>query len=297
MSRFEQVEVFLTVCEAGSFTAAADRLGLSRSRVSQLVAGLEQRLGVTLLHRTTRSLSLTQEAELFRSQCRDGLQLLEAAEHHLMVRAKQLSGSVRVNSVGGLLGEYYVAQVLAEVVSQHSELELDLTFSSQRVDMNNDPYDLAIRVGDEPGSGVEAVQLGEIENILCASPKYLNASGFPRHPKELVNYNCLTGTPRTWVFFRGEEICQQSVQGNWHSPSSQALLLAVEHGIGIARLSNLVVGDAIAEGRLLRILDDWRVGSSKVWLVSAQHTEPSTRVRVVRDHLIRRFRTFNLAVL
>lgn len=297
MDRFSEIQAFLSVCEHGSFTRAAEQLNLSRGRVSQLVAELEQRLGVTLLHRTTRVVQLTPEGEHFRVRCQSGMQQLESAEVSLKLMADRLSGPVRVNSVGGLVGEHYVARVLTEVVAQHPALEIRLDFSSQRVDLNRDPVDLVIRGGDDPGTHVEAERIGRLQFMLCASPRYLNQEGFPRHPRDLERFNCLTGTPRVWQFRKGNEAYDHHPAGNWHSPSSQAQLLAAEQGLGIVRLSNLVLREPLQQGRVVRILHDWEIANTSLWLVWAERTELPKRVRTVRDHLIRRFHSFDLGSL
>lgn len=297
MDRYTQIEAFLAVCEAGSFTAAAQKLGLSRSRVSQLVMQLEQRLGITLLQRTTRSQHLTPEGEHFRRQCQAGLQQLDDAEHKLKLMADRLSGPVRINSVGGLLGEHYLARMLTEIVDSHPDLEVRLEYSSQRVDLSRDPVDLVIRGGDDPGPGVAAQRLGRLEHRLCASPRYLNRVGFPHHPKDLSRFNCVTGTPTQWRFRRGNDSVELTPQGNWRSPSSQAQLLAVEQGLGIGRLSNLVLKEPLQAGRVVPVLSDWQVENTSIWLVWAPRVELPKRVQMVRDHLIRRFHSFDLSAL
>lgn len=297
MDRFSEIQAFLAVCETGSFTRAAERLSLSRSRISQLVAELEDRLGVTLLHRTTRVVQLTPEGEHFRVRCQSGIRQLESAEVSLKLMSERLSGPVRINSVGGLIGEYYVARVLTEVADQHPSLDIHLDFSSQRVDLNQDPVDLVIRGGDDPGPNVAAERIGQLQFMLCASPRYLNQAGFPRHPRELARFNCLRGTPRVWWFHKDGESFEHHPEGNWFSPSSQAQLLAAEQGLGIARLSNLVLREPLQQGRVIQVLNDWRIANTSLWLVWAERTELPKRVRMVRDHLIQRFHSFDLGRL
>lgn len=294
MDRYTQIQTFLAVCDAGSFTAAAQTLGLSRSRVSQLVMQLEQRLGVTLLQRTTRSQHLTPEGDHFRRQCQAGLQQLDDAEHKLKLMADRLSGPVRINSVGGVLGEHYLAQLLTEIVDSHPDLEIRLDYSSQRVDLSRDPVDLVIRSGDDPGPGVAAEKIGRFEHRLCASPRYLNRMGFPHHPNDLARFNCVTGTPQSWRFRRGNDSVEHTPKGNWRSPSSQAQLLAAEQGLGIARLSNLVLKESLQAGRVVPVLSDWQIENTTIWLVWAPRVELPKRVQMVRDHLIRRFHSIDL---
>lgn len=297
MDRFSEIQAFLAVCDAGSFTGAAAHLSLSRGRISQLVAQLESRLGVTLLHRTTRSLHLTPEGEHFRIRCQAGFQQLDSAEHSLKLMADRLSGPVRINSVGGVVGEYYLARLLTEIVAQHPALEIQIDYSSHRVDLNTDPVDLVVRGGDDPGTQVEAERIARLQYLLCASPRYLNLAGIPRHPRELTRFNCLTGTPKGWQFSKGQESVEITPRGNWHSPSSQAQLLATEQGLGISRLSNLVLREPLQQGRVIQVLPEWRIENTSLWLVWAQRSELPKRVRMVRDHLIRRFHSFDLGAI
>ncbi|MEX0624243.1 LysR family transcriptional regulator [Saccharospirillum sp.] len=297
MDRFSEIEAFLAVCDAGSFTRAAEKLSISRGRISQRVAELETRLGITLLHRTTRSVSLTPEGEHFRLRTQSSLNQIDAAEHSLKMMADRLSGPVRINSVGGILGEHYLARMLTEVAAQHPQLQFQIDFSSARVDPNQDPVDLVLRGGDDPGSGVAAEQVGRLRLMLCASPRYLNQHGFPRHPGELGDFNCITGTPKSWQFRRGNDHHLHYPQGSWHAPSSQAQLLAAEQGLGIARLSNLVLREPLQQGRLVQVMPDWEIENTSLWLVWAQRSELPKRVAVVRDHLIRRFHSFDLGAI
>lgn len=294
MDRLTEIEAFVAICDSGSFTAAAEQLGLSRGRVSQLLAALEARLGVTLMHRTTRSQSLTPEGEHFLLRCRSGISQIDAAEHSLKLMADQVSGPVRINSVGGVLGEYYLARVLTEVAAQHPALDIQLHFDSRRVDLNQDPVDLVVRGGDDPGTQVEAERLGRIQYLLSASPRYLNQHGFPRHPRDLAEFNCVTGTPTVWRFRQGSELFEYHPQGHWYSPSSQAQLLATEQGLGIARLSNLVLREPLQQGRVVTLLNQWQIEDSSIWLAWAPRTELPKRVRLVRDHIVRRFHSFDL---
>ncbi|WP_320824338.1 LysR family transcriptional regulator [Reinekea sp.] len=292
MDHLSEIQAFLAIADLGNFTKAAEHLGLSRSRISQLITRLEDRLGVMLMHRTTRSLTLTPEGEQFRSGCRQGIAHLEQAEASLRLMSTRLSGPVRINSVGGVFGETFLSKALAEVLSEHPELTVHLNYSSNLIDLNRDPVDLVLRIGKEPGHQVASAHLGEIQHVLCASPKFVNLNGFPQNPKDLEQFRTITGTPKTWELTRGHEVQVVTPKSCWHSPSSLAQRIASEQGLGIARLLTAVAQESLVAGRLLRVLPDWQIEPTQLWLLWSNQGDLPKRIEMVRDHL--RLRLINL---
>jgi|TARA_B110000503_G_scaffold119724_1_gene181767 DNA-binding transcriptional LysR family regulator len=292
MDHLSEIQAFLAIADLGSFTKAAEHLGLSRSRISQLISRLEDRLGVMLMHRTTRSLTLTPEGEQFRTGCRQGIQHLEQAEASLKLMSTRLSGPVRINSVGGVFGETFLSKALAEVVSEHPEVTVHISYSSSLIDLNRDPVDLVLRIGKAPGHQVASAHLGEIHHVLCASPKFVNLYGFAQSPSDLEQLRTISGTPKTWELTRANERQVVTPKSCWHSPSSQAQRIAAEQGLGIARLLTAVAQDALAEGRLLRVLPEWQIEPTQLWLLWSNQGDLPKRIEMVRDHL--RVRLTNL---
>ncbi len=288
MDKFSEIQAFIKVADARSFTIAAEQLNLSRSRVSQLIARLENRIGVTLMHRTTRSLTLTPEGEQFRTSCRAGMQQLENAESNLKLMSTRLSGPVRMNSVGGIIGEQILATALSEVVNDHPELTIHIEFSSDQVDVNKDPIDLVLRVGKQPGPQVNYSHLAVINHTLCASPRFLNEFGFPQQPLDLEETQCVCGTPKTWDLVKGKERISISPKTLWRSPSSQAQLIAVEQSLGICRLLSILAKHPLKEGKLVQVLPEWQIEPTDLWLIWSNKGELPKRIEMVKDHLINR---------
>jgi len=288
MSRFTEIEAFIQVAQQSSFTQAAESLELSRSRVSQLIQRLENRLGVKLMHRTTRTLTLTAEGEQFLANCRLGMNQLASAEVNLKMMSQQLSGPVRINSVGGLFGETFLSHALSDVVIKHPELSVTINYTSAFVDLNKDPVDLALRIGHTPAEGVASAFLGEVHHTMCASPAFVNQHGYPKSPEDLRNHPLVCGTPKIWELEHIKTGRKQVItpNANWRSGNTYAQMIAAEAGLGISRLLSLVVEPRLAEGKLINVLPDWRVEPTSLWLMWKQDGELPARIKTVRDHLV-----------
>lgn len=288
MSKFIEIETFIQVANQGSFTRAAEQLELSRGRVSQLIARLESRLGVTLLQRTTRSVQLTNEGEQYLEACRLGMSQLDSAEANLKMMSQRLSGPVRVNAVGGIYGETFLAHALAELVMEHPELNVSIDYSSQLINVNKDPFDLVLRIGHAPAADVESIFLCDVHHTLCASPSFINQYGYIDHPDRLNDIPTVCGTPKIWELEHVKSGRKRVVTPNahWRSGSTQAQLIAVESGLGIGRLLSWVAETKLQQGKLLTVLPEWRVEPTYLWLMWPKQPELPKRTQIVRDHLV-----------
>ncbi len=290
MSHLLEYEAFIEVARQGSFTKAADTLGLSRSRVSQLIQQLEARLDIRLLLRTTRKVTLTAEGEQFLQSCREGVNLLNRAEADLKVMTERLSGPIRINSVGGIVGETYLSEALASTVAEHPELSVTINYSSTLVDLNKDPVDLVLRIGHSPAENVESIFLGDIHHHLCASPSYVNRHGYPESPDDLLIQPTVCGTPKLWELEHSRTGRKHVLTPTpcWRSGNTYAQLIAAESGLGIARLLSLVAEPSLAAGRLVTVLPEWRVEPTSLWLMWRPQVDLPKRIEMVRDQLIQR---------
>lgn len=299
MSKFIEIEAFIQVAQQGSFTRAAEHLELSRGRISQLIARLESRLGVTLLHRTTRSMQLTNEGEQYLAACRLGMSQLDSAEANLKMMSQRLSGPVRVNAVGGIYGETFLAQALAELVTEHPELNVSIDYSSQLIDLNKDPFDLVMRIGHAPAADVESMFLCEVHHTLCASPSFINQHGFLEHPEQLSVLPTVCGTPKIWELEHIKTERKQVVTPNahWRSGSTQAQLIAVEAGLGVGRILSWVAEPKLQQGKLLSLLPDWRVEPTYLWLMWPKQPELPKRTQIVRDHLVHKLTSISASFI
>ena len=176
MDKFQEMRVFAGVVDAGSFVAAADHLGMSKAAVSRYVAQLEQRLGVRLMHRTTRKLSLTQEGEVFLARAREILASIEASEAELSTHADTASGLVKVN-VPVSFGIQHLAPLWGEFLDAHPRVSLDVQLADRVIDLVDEGFDLAVRIARLPDSSLVSRQLASTRLVLCASPAYLERRG------------------------------------------------------------------------------------------------------------------------
>ncbi len=261
MDRFQQMRVFVGVVDAGSFVAAADQLGMSKAAVSRHVSELEQRLGVRLLHRTTRRLSLTQEGEAFLARARDINASLEAAEAELSTRAESASGLVKV-SVPVSFGIRHLAPLWGEFLQAQPRVSLDVQLADRVVDLVDEGFDLAVRIARLPDSSLVCRQLASTRLVLCASPDYLQRRGWPRHPDDLAGHDVigysLMATADQWQFTGPAGPVAMKVHPRlWTNNGDTCVAAALQAG-GIQMQPTFLVADALTAGRLVEVLPEYR---------------------------------------
>jgi DNA-binding transcriptional LysR family regulator len=287
-NRLADLETFVAVVEAGSFTAAARRLGRSKASVSRQVRALEERLGVALLHRTTRSMSLTDAGAAFHERAAAALGDLEEAVAAVGSLHGSPVGRLRV-SLPIAYGLRVAAPVLLELIHEHPALELDLAFSDRYVDLVGEGFDLAVRIGHLADSSLIARRLTATRMMVCASPTYLQRHPTPSRPADLLDHECLLYAQQVggvaWRFADGETV---TVRGRLRSDSGDALLQAALSGCGIAQLPDFYLGEPLADGRLVSLLEDFEPEPLGVWAVYPQRRHLSLKVRLAVDRLAER---------
>jgi DNA-binding transcriptional LysR family regulator len=263
MSQLPDLEawaVFAAVAEARSFSAAAERLGVSKATVSKAVARLEARLGQALFHRTSRRLALTEAGRPLAERAARILAEARAAEEAARDGGSGLAGRIRVAAPLGF-GIANIAPLIARFLREHPEVEIDLNLSDARVDIVADGFDLALRIADLPDSSLRARRLCGIQTHLVAAPAYLAAAGTPRHAAELADHALLAYANVTgpWRLHgpKGEALSVRAT-GPLTANSGEAMVPALLAGLGIARLPGFIVAQHIASGALTEILADWR---------------------------------------
>lgn len=270
--RVEGIAVFVAAAEAGSFARAAENLALSRSAVGKTVARLEERLGVRLFHRTTRTQSLTEEGEIYFERCFKALSELRAAEALLDSARHEVNGRLRV-TMPLLFGRYCIAPVLLDLAKEHIGLELDLHFSDHTVDIIDQGFDLAIR-NHKPGSGtaLESVKLVTQRKIICATPSYLELHGSPVTPADLQKHNSLVffykGSLYPWTFVN-KDGSQFVAPLNYRMQFNSYDVIAdvVTSGVGIACLPDWLARKQINNGELVQILTDYPLTEFETYAV------------------------------
>jgi DNA-binding transcriptional LysR family regulator len=292
MDAVSEMRAFVTVVEQQSFAAAATALGLSPSAVSKLVTRLEDRLGVQLLHRTTRRLSLSSEGDVYLARARQILADISEAEIVVTRSRGAPRGRLRINTSNGF-GIHQLAPALPAFVARYPEIEIDLVITDRIVDVGVDPADVIIRAGPVDDVGAQSFKIADFERVVCASPDYLARHGTPRMPAELANHTCIilgSQAGRGWPFRTADGIVQVELARRLTVDNSEAALRVALNGGGILRLGDLVVAEPVANGTLVPLLADAHYAEplqlSALYL-EGRHRLP--KVRVFLDFLTERF--------
>ncbi len=294
MSRLEELEAFVAVVEAESFTAAADRLSADKSAVSRRVSALESRLTVQLLHRSTRRLSLTDAGRGFYAHAARILADLEEAESGVMRAEGELSGLLRI-ALPLSFGVQHMHEPIAAFSAQHPRVRFQLDLNDRRVDLIQEGVDLALRIGRLRDANLIARKLFDVRSVLCASPDYLEQHGEPAGFDDLANHRCLVysnlADPERWV---GTDAAGQRVEvrvkGHLQSSSGDFLTEAAVEGMGIINQPEFLVCDSIRGGHLVRLLPDIALPTTPAHAIYPPTRHLSYRVRAFIDFLADRFR-------
>jgi len=289
MSRWDGVEMLTEVVEAGSFSAAARRLNVSKSHVSRSITQLENRLGVQLLNRTTRKLALTEMGEAYYQRCREVVASMEEADQAVMELQATPRGTLRMTVPAGF-GESYIAPAAVAFMQAHPQLSVDLDFTNRTVDLVAEGYDLAIRAGVLKDSSLIARRIAGRRLHICGSRDYFSRYGKPDSIRALKRHNCLAGSVPTWRFReRGGHHTDIRVEGNWRSNNGYALLEAARQGLGLVQLPEFYLQDDFQRGSLENILTEYQPTDTAVWAVYPSNRHLSPKVRMFVEFLVERF--------
>jgi DNA-binding transcriptional LysR family regulator len=290
--RLQELAVFIRAADGGSFSRAARELGLSQPSVSRIVGELEARLGVTLLLRTTRRITLTHAGELFLDRAREILAGLEEAEDAAR-GLDSLRGLIRL-ALPVIYGTREVIPRLAEFLALHPQLRVEMTVSDDRQDLVAEGADVAIRLGKLEDSVFGARKLASVERLLVASPTYLKAHGEPRTPADLIAHDCIAG-PRAfssagWTFRKGDSVISVDVSGRVYTNSGPGLFTSVMAGLGVAIVSTAMCAAEVKAGQLVPLLRDYTLDPIEIHAVFPGGPRPSAKVRAFVDFLAERLR-------
>ncbi len=289
MSRWDGVEMLTVVVEAGSFSAAAERLKVSKSHVSRSITQLENRLGVQLLNRTTRKLALTEMGEAYYQRCRDIVASMEEADQAVMELQATPRGWLRMTVAAGF-GEKYIAPAAVAFMKIYPQLAVDLDFTNRNVDLVAEGYDLAIRAGVLKDSSLIARRVAGRRLHICGSRDYFSRYGKPESIRALKSHNCLVGSVPTWRFREtGGHHIDIRVEGSWHSNNGYALLEAARQGIGLVQLPEFYLKDDFDRGSLEVVLQEFQPTDTGVWAVYPSNRHLSPKVRMFIEFLVERF--------
>ncbi len=283
MENLSDIAVFVQVVDSGSFTAAAERLELSKSVISKYVTRLEDRLGARLLNRTTRRLSLTEAGRILYSRSQRGLEEIEAAEMEVSQLQQTPRGNLRFNTPMSF-GILHIAPALMDFQQANPDVSIDMNLEDRQIDLVEEGYDLAIRIAELPDSSLIARRLGPCRHVLCASPAYLEQHGTPRTPEELQGHRALTygysDSPREWRMLATDgRYLTVPVNSCMHMNNSLALREAVLNHAGIVLIPTFIVGPDIQSGRLQPVLANYRMPELSIYAVYPQRRHLSPKVR------------------
>lgn len=291
----EEIQIFVAIAEKGSFTAAADYLGSSRAHLSRQLSRLEAHLGTQLIRRTTRKLSLTTAGQSYFESCQQGLDRLSRAETDILSTRNALRGTIRLNSVGGILGEDILSAMLRDFQKIYPHICLVVDFSSDRIDLIANQMDVVLRMGDLSDSTFLARKIAMIDINIFAHSDYLAAHPAIHTPQDLMDHNCLIGSINPWHFHhidQNETDQHVRVSGNLVSRNGRILLKAALAGQGIVRLPDIYCREYVAQGQLQPVFSEWRPVSVPLYCLNGFTQYQPQIVTLLIDHLSQNFSQF-----
>jgi DNA-binding transcriptional LysR family regulator len=288
------IAVFVAVVDAGSFTRAAERLKVSRPAVSKHVSRLEESLGVRLLNRTTRRLSLTEAGRIFHSGASRGLADLAEASAEVSRLQQQPRGVLRIN-VPMSFGILHIAPLLPAFLSEYPELSVEMDLNDRKLDVIEEGFDVSVRISDLPDSTLVARRLAPCRHVIVAAPAYLQRNGVPTAPSDLQGHEVLSYSLQQsalqWHFLDPAGQPEQvAVSGRLQVNNSLALREALLAGVGLARTPTFLVGEDLRAGRLTAVLEGYRSLDVSIYLVYPQRRHLSPKVRAFADFLAARIK-------
>lgn len=277
---------FVKVVDRGSFTAAADELGIRQSTISKWLSALEDEIGVPLLDRTTRATRVTDEGRLFYERA---VAIVGSYDDAIAeVRGDQvIGGRIRV-SLPVVFGRLFLVDPIAVFLRQHPGIEIEMVFADRYVSLVEEGFDLCVRVGVQLDSTLRSHALGESRRVLVAAPAYLESRGAPRTPAELADHECIRhtelSTRTVWSFRRGGETEKLAVSGRVSCNSSEASLELARGGLGVALLAAWLVDADVRAGRLVPLLDGYELPCAPIRALTPPGRHLAPRVRALIDH-------------
>ena len=286
------MRVFTAVVDTGSFARAAEKLELSRGMTSRYVAQVEAHLGVRLLNRTTRRLSLTEAGNDYYQRATQVLALVEEAEQAASHEAAEPRGTLRINA-SVAFGARHMGTLISAYLRRYPEVRVDLTLNDRIVDLVEEGFDVAVRIARRIDPGLVARRIAPARMIACASPAYLRQSGAPKTPADLVRHNCLTyayaGAQNEWRFTRGKREQTVKVGGTLHANNGDILSRAAADGLGVTVQPTFLIDGLFREKKLMRVLEGWEADSLTIFAVYPSRQFLPAKVRSFIDFMLEHF--------
>ncbi|MFM8548722.1 MAG: LysR family transcriptional regulator [Betaproteobacteria bacterium] len=288
MDKDQDMRVLTAVVDAASVVGAGDALGMSKAAVSRHVSDLEQRLGVRLMHRTTRKLSLTSEGEVFLARSRDILASIEASEAELSTRSVTASGLLKI-SVPVSFGIRHLAPLWSEFLANHPQVTLDVQLADRVIDLVEEGFDLAVRIARLPDASLISRQLASTRLVLCAAPSYLKRRGTPQHPSELAQHDVmgysLMAMGDQWQFTGPDGPVSAKVRPRMWTNNGDSCVAASLAGAGIQLQPTFLIDQELASGQLVEILPQFRSAELGIYAIYPSRKFVLPKVRALVDFL------------
>lgn len=289
MSPVSELAFFTQLIRLGSLAATARELNLTPPAVSKRLAQLEQRLGVRLLNRTTRSISLTAEGELYLNSAQRILGEIEEMERQVSSSRAKPKGLLRVNAPLGF-GRIHVCPAISSFVKRYPEVEVQLHLTDRPINLPDDAIDVAVRFGDLPDSRLIARKIAANKRRLCAAPSYLEAFGHPESPKDLAQHNCIVLRQNdaafgVWRLSRGKQSESIKVRGNLSTNDGEVALNWALEGHGILMRADWNLASHLSSGRLVELLGDYETPPADIYAVYLERLNLSAKVSFFIEHL------------
>lgn len=294
MDRYQEMQVFAAVVDRGSFVNAADALKMSKAAVSRHVAELEARLGVRLLNRTTRKLSLTDEGQTFHARCTSLLADIAEAEAEITARSGHASGLLRIN-VPVTFGLMHLARLWPAFMAQHPQVELDITLADRLVDLVEEGFDMAVRIARLPSSSLISRKLASTRLVLCASPAYLAQNPALAHPRDIARHKVLAytllSTGDDWQFEGPDGPVAVRIKPRLRSNSGDTCRAAALQDQGLILQPSFLIDAELRSGALTEVLPEYRALDLGIYAVYPSRRHVSPKVRLLVDYLAAALRT------
>ena len=292
MFEINSIPVFISVVEQGSFSKAAEVLGFSNSGVSKRISALEAQLGVKLLYRSTRKLSLTEAGERYYQHAQRAFEAAKEAESAATGLQQEAQGVLRISAPMSF-SRSHIAPIIPKFLKAYPKISIQMELSDTWSDVISEGYDLALRAGDLPDSSLVAKPLAPLHSVICAAPNYLEEFGSPKEPADLVQHNCLLysyhSTSNEWFFNRNDEDVRVEVKGNYQVNNSDALKEALLTGLGVGRLPSFIAGEEIKKGNLIPLLTDYQMPYKNLVALYPQRQYLAKKVSVFLSFLEEQF--------
>jgi DNA-binding transcriptional LysR family regulator len=289
MQDISAIPIFTAVIEQSSFSGAAKKLGITKSAVSKRITRLEAQLGVKLLHRSTRKLSLTEAGARYYEYAVQALRAAQEAENAATELQQVPKGILRVSTPMSF-GRLHVASIISEFLKQFPQIELHMNMSDTWIDVIAEGFDIVLRAGTLTDSSLVAKKLTPLHSVLCASAEYIKEYGTAKTPQELIHHNCILYTYHTvineWTFIKNDEEQTVRISGNYQVNNSEALRESLIRGLGIGRLPTFIAGNDIKTGKLVAVLKEYKMPHKDLYAVFPERQYLPEKTKVFINFLV-----------